>query len=223
MMEPMASSPEPVTASQRVYDWVKTRILDGTYPGGMLLSEGEVGDAVGVSRTPVREAFLQLAAQEMLALYPKRGALVLSVSIPELREVLSARALIEPWAARAAARRADRAGLVGNLRQLIDQATGALHAGDDSTFQEVDRTFHELLLEAADNRLLTSFYSTLRDRQLRGGSVALRNHPERGVETMAQHAAITDAIEAGDFDQAAAFATAHVRDTTLALGLTAPN
>jgi len=209
----------PKSAAQRVYDWVRARILDGTYAGGTLLSEGEVADAVGTSRTPVREAFLQLATQEMLVLYPKRGALVLSVNTPELRDVLAARALVEPWAAALVASYPDRATIVTELRRLTEQATKALAAADDAGFQEADRAFHHWLLAAAGNRLLTTFYSSLRDRQLRSGTLALHNNPGRGAETMAQHSAIADAIEAGDSDRAAAAAASHVQNTALALGL----
>ena len=215
----MTTSSGPKSAAQRVYDWVRARILDGTYAGGTLLSEGEVADAVGTSRTPVREAFLQLATQEMLVLYPKRGALVLSVNTPELRDVLTARALIEPWAAALVARYPDRATIVIELRRLTEHATKALAAGDGAGFQEADRAFHHRLLAAAGNRLLTSFYSSLRDRQLRSGTLALHNNPGRKAETMAQHSAIADAIEAGDSDQAAAAAASHVQNTALALGL----
>jgi DNA-binding GntR family transcriptional regulator len=155
----------------------------------------------------------------MLVLYPKRGALVLSVNTPELRDVLTARALIEPWAAALVARYPDRATIVIELRRLTEHATKALAAGDGAGFQEADRAFHHRLLAAAGNRLLTSFYSSLRDRQLRSGTLALHNNPGRGAETMAQHSAIADAIEAGDSDQAAAAAASHVQNTALALGL----
>jgi DNA-binding GntR family transcriptional regulator len=155
----------------------------------------------------------------MLVLYPKRGALVLSVNTPELRDVLTARALIEPWAAALVARYPDRATIVTELRRLTEQATKALAAADDAGFQEADRAFHHWLLAAAGNRLLTTFYSSLRDRQLRSGTLALHNNPRRGAETMAQHSAIADAIEAGDSDRAAAAAASHVQNTALALGL----
>src|ERR1700760_1036189 len=104
----MTARAQNESAADRAYRWLRARILDGTFAGGRLLSEGEVADAVEVSRTPVRAAFLQLAAEDMLELYPKRGALVVSVTAAELREVLVARGLLEPWAARIVAGRSDR-------------------------------------------------------------------------------------------------------------------
>lgn len=213
----MALRTESESATKRVYGWTRSRILDGTFAGGTLLSEGEVAEAVRVSRTPVRQAFLQLEAEHMLELYPKRGALVVSVSMTELREVLIARGVIEPWAAAAVAQRADRSHTVTALRKLIAQISET--RADDRAFQEADREFHQCLLAAAGNGLLTAFYSSLRDRQLRGGSLALQNNPGRESEIMAQHVMIVDAIERGDAEAAAAAIAAHVDATALELGL----
>jgi DNA-binding GntR family transcriptional regulator len=210
------------SASQRVYDQVRVQILDGTYPGGTLLSEGEVSAQVGVSRTPVREAFLQLAAEGMLALYPKKGALVLPVGTAELRDALSARAVIEPWAVAVVARRADRGPVVATLRRLTEEATGALRRGEDTAFQEADRAFHQTLLAAAGNHLLAGFYSTLRDRQVRAGTLAVLYDPGRGERSMQQHATIADAIERGDPEGAASGIRSHIGDTAKSLGLAEP-
>jgi DNA-binding FadR family transcriptional regulator len=133
--------------------------------------------------------------------------------------MITARSLIEPWAASVVAQLADRASVVAELRRLTDEATDALARGDDSAFQEADRAFHHRVLTAAGNRILTSFYSSLRDRQMRSGTLALRSNPQRGTETMAQHTAITDAIASGDAAHAAVVAAAHVDSTAAALGL----
>ena len=73
-------------AKDRALDYVKSQVLTGAFPGGELISEGEVANALGMSRTPVREAFLQLESQGLLKLYPKRGALV----VPEERDAFAA-------------------------------------------------------------------------------------------------------------------------------------
>ena len=75
-------------------------MLTGAFPGGELISEGEVAAALGMSRTPVREAFLRLEAEGLLRLYPQRGALVVPVSSEESRAVIEARLVLEQFAAR---------------------------------------------------------------------------------------------------------------------------
>ena len=70
----------------------------------MLLTEGELAEAVGVSRTPVREALLRLEVEGLIKLYPKKGALVLPVSAQEITDVVETRLLVEQHAVRKAVR-----------------------------------------------------------------------------------------------------------------------
>ncbi len=73
-------------------------VLDRRYEGGTLLTEGELAEAVGVSRTPVREALLRLEVEGLIKLYPKKGALVLPVSAQEIADVVETRLLVEEHA-----------------------------------------------------------------------------------------------------------------------------
>jgi DNA-binding GntR family transcriptional regulator len=91
-------APRGRSAAQRAYDYVKERLLDGRFPGGTLLSENELAQRLGVSRTPVRQAFVQLEAEQLLELYPKRGALVVPVSVGEVDAVMETRMLVERFA-----------------------------------------------------------------------------------------------------------------------------
>src|ERR1700709_180207 len=71
-------------AADRAYQAVLDAIAAGSAPAGTLLTEGEVAEAIGMSRTPVREAFLRLSTEGLLELYPKRGAVVTAPSQEEL-------------------------------------------------------------------------------------------------------------------------------------------
>src|SRR5271168_1465404 len=98
----MATKPTgsgPGAAKDRAHEYVKRQVLTGAFPGGELISEGEVAAALGMSRTPVREAFLRLEAEGLLRLYPQRGALVVPVSSEEARAVIEARLVLEQFAA----------------------------------------------------------------------------------------------------------------------------
>src|SRR5919112_4053359 len=90
-------------ASQLAYEYVKARLLDGRFAGGTLLSENEIAQRLNVSRTPVRQAFVQLEAEGLLELYPRRGALVVPVWAAEIEDVFEARMLVEEHCARRAA------------------------------------------------------------------------------------------------------------------------
>ena len=95
---PPAPAVKQPPAAERVYAHVKQAVLDRRYEGGTLLTEGELAEAVGVSRTPVREALLRLEVEGLIKLYPKKGALVLPVSAQEIADVVETRLLVEEHA-----------------------------------------------------------------------------------------------------------------------------
>ncbi len=106
-------------AAERVYTHIKEAVLDRRYEGGTLLTEGDLADAVGVSRTPVREALLRLEVEGLIKLYPKKGALVLAVSAQEIKDVVETRLLVEEFAARRAVPATPQ--LVARLEQLLEE------------------------------------------------------------------------------------------------------
>ncbi|WP_440712845.1 GntR family transcriptional regulator [Gordonia sp. FQ] len=183
------------SAADRVYGEVKELILTCALPGGELISEGEIAERFQVSRTPVREAFLRLAAEGWMRLYPKRGALVVPVGERESREVLEARLLIEGHAVRGVVERPEAiAALVEQLRANLAEHRGA--RGDE--FARIDTEFHQLIVAAGRNSLLRDFYDSLGERRRRMTAASM--HRDEGVTARIHddHAALADAIAAGD-------------------------
>ena len=192
-----STPPDPRTpAAERVYTAVKAAILDRSLPGGELITEGDVAERVGVSRTPVREGLLRLEAEGLLRLIPKRGALVVPVSPEEVEDVLEARELVEVHAARTAWARRDR--FVPALGEHLAAMRAAAAADDTWALMGADRAFHAAVVAAAGNAVLTRFYDSLRDRQMRMGVARLRHEPERRATALREHAALLEAARAGD-------------------------
>lgn len=214
---PGAAGGPPVSAAERAYVFVKQQILSGGYPGGALISEGEVSAAVQVSRTPVREAFLRLEVEGLLRLYPKRGALVTPVSAAEIREVLDARLAIERHAARTAIGSGQHHELAARLRAILGDHEIPGRPRDAARFTQLDQQFHRALVDAAGNRLLAGFYATLRDRQLRMGTAALLRDPLRYDNILAEHAALAELIDGGDAEAVAEALAAHLAATRASL------
>jgi DNA-binding GntR family transcriptional regulator len=184
------------TAADRAYDHVKHAILDGTFAGGALLTEGEIADAVGVSRTPVREAMLRLQVEGMLRLYPKKGAMVVPVTAAEADAVLEARTLVETWAApRAAARGAE---LAAELEPYLTQMREHRESEYVTGFSEADRTFHERIVAAAGNDILTRLYRSLRERQICISAAAMRLSTQRMDAAIADHSKLVELLRDGD-------------------------
>src|SRR3954454_9847725 len=165
------------SAAERVYQHLKRAILEQIHSDGALLTECDIADEVGVSRTPVRAALLRLETEGLVALYPKRGALVLPVSAQEVEDVIEARLLVETHTATRAWLR--RGALADGLVPLLEVMRAAHGERDAAAFMLADRAFHQATVDAAGNRILTELYQKLRDRQMRIGIASLRLAPER--------------------------------------------
>jgi DNA-binding GntR family transcriptional regulator len=174
-----------------------------------------------MSRTPVREAFLRLEAEGLLRLYPQRGALVVPVSSEEARAVLEARLILEQFAVGKvigggpAVCAAVFERLSGELRRQHDAAAKP----DWEEFLEADRAFHLITLEESGNRILSDYYSSLRDRQMRMIGDSMTRDPRRMTTIMGEHRVIADALRDGDVDGVHEAVRAHLSSTTRALGL----
>ncbi|WP_436991881.1 GntR family transcriptional regulator [Streptomyces sp. enrichment culture] len=195
-------------AAERVYAHVKEAVLDRRIEGGTLLTEGELAEAVGVSRTPVREALLKLEMEGLLKLYPKKGALVLAVSAQEIADVVETRLLVEEFAVRKAVPLP--APLLARLEELLTEQRQHAREGDLRAVAVTDRCFHAEIVRHAGNQILSKLYDQLRDRQLRMGVAVMEAHPDRVAKNIAEHAEILDALRAGDAEGAARCVRAHV-------------
>jgi DNA-binding GntR family transcriptional regulator len=205
----MDTSTKSAPAAERVYLHVKSGVLDRSYEGGTLLTEGELAEAVGVSRTPVREALLRLEAEGLLKLYPKKGALVLPVSAQEIADVVETRLLVEQHAV-AKVVGAVPARLITRLEESLAEQRGYAVAGDLAAFAVADRCFHAEIVRAAGNRILAHLYDQLRDRQLRMGVATMHAEPSRVAKNIAEHTEILAALRAGAALTAAELVDRHV-------------
>ncbi|MFI8995532.1 GntR family transcriptional regulator [Streptomyces sp. NPDC053542] len=208
---PASDSPAPAKqppAAERVYAHIKHAVLERRYEGGMLLTEGELAEAVGVSRTPVREALLRLEVEGLIKLYPKKGALVLPVSAQEIADVVETRLLVEEHAARKAV--PAQAALIEELESLLATMREQATAGDLAAVSVTDRAFHAAIVRSAGNQILDRLYEQLRDRQLRMGVAVMHAHPDRIAKNIAEHAEILEALRAGDPEAATAAVHRHV-------------
>jgi DNA-binding GntR family transcriptional regulator len=184
------------SASQRAYDYAKWAILNAVYAGGDVITEGGLAEEVGVSRTPVREALLRLEVEGLVRLYPKKGAVVCSYSVAEAEDVLEARVLVENFTA--ARSFANRATLLPELEATHEEMRRHRRGHDTAGFTDSDRRFHELIVDAAGNGVLSSIYRTLRERQTLFTSVIMRGRADRMDAAIAEHERILVALRGDD-------------------------
>ncbi|WP_033292605.1 GntR family transcriptional regulator [Amycolatopsis jejuensis] len=209
------SSLRPAGSAQDVtYRFLKKRIAELPRDGGTFLTESEVAEAAGTSRTPVREALLRLEAEGFLEIVPKKGAFVPPISDAEVRSVMEARELVEDWCVRKLASHADAAffaeldDLLAKQRELV---------ADPVQFIEYDRAFHRAMVRRAGNPVLGEFYESLRDRQVRMGLRAVAGSETRAERVLAEHAAIVAALRSGSTEEAGDAVATHLSSTMAAL------
>ena len=202
-----------MTATERAYAFTKERVLDSTFAGGDLLTEGDVAEALGVSRTPVREAFLRLQSEGLLRLYPKRGALVVPVSVGEVEAVMETRVLVERFAIGKLLAAGPAPALAGRLADAIARQQRVAAEGDIEGFVAVDREFHTIFVSAAGNAIVSQLYDSLRDRQQRMVTMSLLRDERRIASILIEHEAITDAIRDGDSVRAQGVLVRHLQRT----------
>ena len=190
---------------------VRASIIGGELVSGGLYSVAELAEKLEVSRTPVREALIELATRGMVRFERNRGVRILGTSIHDLEEIFEIRLMLEVPAAHRAAGRMLPVEVKG-LRSRLASMERAAEAGDVARLWVYDRQFHRALLVASGNHRLADYVDTLRDMVLvRGVTTAGR---ARSLETIvAEHRAILERVEAGDPEGTATALRAHIEQT----------
>lgn len=190
---------------------VRASIIGGDLAPGELYSVADLAETLHVSRTPVREALIELATRGMVRFERNRGVRILGTSINDLEQIFEIRLMLEVPAARRAVSRMppdDVKAMRGHLASM----ERAADAGDVARLWVHDRQFHRALMNASGNRRLAEYVDTLRDMVLvRGVTTAGR---ARSLEAIVgEHRAILERVEAGDAEGTAAALRAHIEQT----------
>ena len=199
-------------AKELVYDYVRRRILNGELQGGDFIEEKVVSAAVGVSRTPVREALSRLQGDHYITLTPRRGAVVRQITAKELTEVYESRRLIEIHAMEHICREKRRIPAV--LRELYQKMCVTSESQDFVERAEYDQAFHRAIVATTDNAVLVELYDSLQVRQQRVAIAAMRVHPSRAEIIDQEHLQLIEALEDHDEKTGVAIISKHLRPLT---------
>jgi DNA-binding GntR family transcriptional regulator len=195
----------------RAYQYLRGTVLSDPAVSGTFINEQAVATEVGISRTPVREALLMLAAEDLVQLVPHRGAFVAPVPGREIAEMMQARGVIETWAATTSLAAGDAP--VEAMSAVLEQQRSIVDNGDAKEFIELDSQFHALLVDAAGNTVLGRLYDNLRAKHVLLGVVALRRSATRRQEVLAEHQAIVDGLVSGKPEAAEKAILSHLDST----------
>ncbi|WP_142384123.1 GntR family transcriptional regulator [Neobacillus cucumis] len=192
------SSPNRKTLGKVAYDKIREEIITLNFKPGQMLSESELASVLGVSRTPIREAFLMLLQEELLEILPQRGARIALISVKKVEEARFVRESLEISAFKSVARNWNADDLrykeiQEKAFELIGKQQKAASKGENIEFLQLDETFHQIFLELLENQTLISVVSQMRGHLNRMRYLELKtpNHMENVVS---QHQSILKAI-----------------------------
>lgn len=208
----------PIRRSRRVVEDVHERleemIATGRLRAGSRLLQTRLADDLGVSRTPIREALLQLEREGLVTTVPGRGMFVKSATPTEVLEVYEVRRLLEPYAARRACERASAADIarVEELQRQLEQPER-----DMANALRVNAELHQAMVQPCGNRaiirILTGFWS--QDQARRIYALQMSSRPPVVRQMSADHASITRAFAVGDAERVEQLLREHIEGSLL--------
>lgn len=192
----------------RVFSRLREDILSGKYEENEELREVAIGEELGVSRTPVREAFRQLELEGLIRIVPNKGAYVTGISEKDVKDIYMIRSRLEGLAARWATEHITEEQLE-EMEENIYIAKFHAQKGHLEQMAELDNRFHEIMYEASGSKMLEHQLRDFHQYVLRVRKKTLSS-ANRGPQSNLEHEQIMNAIKAKNADLAEQLAHQHM-------------
>lgn len=192
------------TKSDTVASWLRSEVLAGRLQPGTQLLQEDIAEQLGVSSTPVREAFGMLEAEGFLERRPHRGVVVTSRNEDDVADANRIRTVLETYAVREFTKRLEPA-MVAEMEQHLTDAQAAMLSGDTAAFRRASNGFHLAIIRGARSRSLNEIMNYMVPRSQLYSPVNAEWMPTR----LAEHREILEAIRAGDGKTAVDLLTHH--------------
>jgi DNA-binding GntR family transcriptional regulator len=201
----------PRSLADQAAEAIRDRIVDGDLELGQALSETTLAVELGVSKTPIREAFLRLRTEGLVDIQPQRGTFVFDMTSQEVRDLSELREVLEMAATRFAIRRHGE-DLADALDDVVAGMRDALKESDIAAYKTLDGIFHRRIIEHSGNAFLRESYETIAFR-----IQALRNRlsrdPVLNRRSLREHREIAALARAGEVYRCATRLSDHIRAT----------
>ncbi|CAB3665353.1 HTH-type transcriptional repressor RspR [Achromobacter animicus] len=188
---------------------LRERIIQGEFPPGTRLNERALCDLLGVSRTPLREAFRLLAAEGLVQIEPNRGAQVVALSDANIREAFEVIGGLEAMSCRFACERATDVE-IAEIRALTYEMMASHARHDLPTYFRVNREIHERISLAAHNSLLKQLYDA-QNARIQNLRFVSNEDRQKWDLAMREHIEMAEALAARDADRLAAIMRQHLQ------------
>lgn len=192
----------------RVFHKLREDILSGKYEEYEELKEMAIGEEMGVSRTPVREAFRQLELEGLIQIIPNKGAYVTGITEKDVKDIYMIRSLLEGLCARWATEHISEEQM-NEMEENVYLAEFHAKKGHLEQLAELDNRFHDILYEACDSKILEHQLKDFHRYVLRVRKKTLAS-ANRGPKSNEEHKKIMEAIRDKDADLAEQLANRHM-------------
>lgn len=198
----------PGSLQTKVFKEIEGAILGGELVPGQAITEQKMSEALGVSRTPVREALRQLESEGLVTGVPNKGFFVSGLSEKDIDDIYTIRIRIEGLAARWAAKNIND----DQLKELLDTVElQEFYASKNDYLQmrQLDSTFHEIIYTASGSRPLKNILTQFHNYIQKPREISIK-YSGRAVESIKEHRQIYDAISSRDGDKAEEYISNHI-------------
>ena len=199
-MPKFAAIKQPESLAKMAYESIRQSILSGQWKIGELYNEKAIAADLGISRTPVREALLELASQDLIIFLPRRGLMVNRFTRRDVDEIFEVRKAIELAAVEKIVKTSPPFDLFEIEESLLNQRK-AVKQKDYIAFMEADRLFHTGISELTNNRRIIAILDNIRDIIHVMGAKALAIEG-RALEVIEEHQTICEALKKGNIEEA---------------------
>lgn len=194
----------------RVFHALENAILEGEYEDGDSLNEIKISHELGVSRTPVREALMQLELEGLVKNIPNKGAVVIGISEKDIEDIYAIRIRIEAYAARLCAENISEDEEKA-MEKIVDLQEFYLFKKDLEQIWKLDGDFHRIMYEASGSRTLKATLWNFHNNIKRARDVSIKIHG-RAEKSVGEHRKILQAIRAHDGDLAEKLTAEHIEN-----------
>jgi DNA-binding GntR family transcriptional regulator len=206
----------PKSLHEMVYENLKAAILNGKFVVGVSYNELELARELGVSRTPVREALLRLAAEKLIIFQPRRGITVNYFSKKDIEDLFELRQAIEELAATQVVENLSD-DQIKKVKSIIKEQEECIKNNyEEKRFLEIDKRFHLFLIEASGNRFMVQTFNTIRDYITITAREALMAEG-RPSEVVFEHKAIFKTLSEKNLERVKEAIKKHLANTKLSV------
>lgn len=200
---------------EQAYNYIKDKIIKCEFAPASEILESEIAEAMGISRTPVREALLKLSQEDLILIYPRKGMIVSPVSVKDIHEVFQIRSMVEPYAAIHGYKNMDKEILLG-FKEGFENFIAQKDHKTYSDYFELDIGFHKYIVQSLKNDQLVHFMDKIYDMDYRIRVLSTLEEKDIEDRSKPEHLEIIQALLSQDEERIKEALLVHTHQALLA-------